>query len=31
MGVPSSIDGVMQLPNLAVVNKLTEALNTSPR
>ena len=31
LGVPTSIDGVMQLPSLAVMNKLTEALNTTPR
>ena len=31
LGVPASIDGVMQLPNLTVMNKLTEALNTTPR
>ena len=31
MGVPPSIDGVMQVPNLAVMNKLTDSLNTTPR
>ena len=31
LGVPTSIDGVMQLPSLAVMNKLTDALNTTPR
>ena len=31
IGVPASIDGVMQIPNLAVMNKLTDTLNTTPR
>jgi hypothetical protein len=31
LGVPTSIDGVMQVPNLAVMNKLTDALNSTPR
>jgi hypothetical protein len=31
VGVPATIDGVMQLPSLAVVTKLTDSLNTMPR
>ena len=30
-GVPPSIDGVMQLPSLPIVTKLTETLNSMPR
>jgi hypothetical protein len=31
VGVPSSIDGVMRVPNLALMNKLTDALNSAPK
>jgi len=30
-GIPATIDGIMQTPSLAVIKKLTDALNSTPR